>query len=57
MHLYCLYGFGHDAPGHDCRLASGSLGYQLFFIWIMGCTLVTFGVTALLKIDPEFGKK
>lgn len=34
-----------------------SLGYQLFFIWIMGCTLVTFGVTALLKIDPEFGKK
>lgn len=28
-HLYCLYGFGHDAPGHDCRLASGKSGLSV----------------------------
>ena len=33
------------------------LGYQHFFLWIMVCCAATFGVTALLKIDPEFGKK
>jgi len=33
------------------------MGYNHFFIWIMICCAVTFGVTALLKIDPEFGKK
>ena len=27
------------------------------FIWIMACCGATFAVAALLKIDPEFGKK
>ena len=48
---------GMMLPGMIAGWLQESLGYQLFFIWIMGCTLVTFGVTALLKIDPEFGKK
>ena len=30
-----------------------TMGYQLFFIWIMVCTLATFGVTALLKWDDK----
>lgn len=48
---------GMMLPGMIAGWLQESLGYQLFFIWIMGCTLVTFGVTALLKIDPKFGKK
>lgn len=44
-------------PGMIAGKLQELLGYQLFFVWIMLCTLVTFGVTALLRIDPSFGKK
>lgn len=33
------------------------LGYENFFIWVMLCTAVTFIVSALIKIDTNFGKK
>lgn len=33
------------------------LGYENFFIWVMLCTSVTFIVSALIKIDPGFGRK
>ncbi len=33
------------------------LGYQNFFLWIMAATIPGFVVTALVKIDPRFGKK
>jgi PAT family beta-lactamase induction signal transducer AmpG len=33
------------------------IGYKHFFIWIMLCCIVTFAVSAIVKIDPEFGKK
>jgi PAT family beta-lactamase induction signal transducer AmpG len=33
------------------------LGYQNYFLWVMGATIPGFIVTALVKIDPEFGKK
>lgn len=33
------------------------LGYGNFFIWVMACTAVTFAVSALIKINPNFGKK
>lgn len=48
---------GMMLPGMIAGWMQETLGYQLFFIWIMVCTLATFGVTALLKIDSEFGKK
>lgn len=48
---------GMMLPGMIAGWMQETLGYQLFFVWIMACTLATFGVTALLKIDPEFGKK
>ncbi len=42
-------------------MLSGSLqermGYQRFFLWIMACCIVTFVVSAFLKIDKDFGKK
>jgi PAT family beta-lactamase induction signal transducer AmpG len=33
------------------------MGYQNFFLWIMAATIPGFIVAALVKIDPEFGKK
>jgi len=48
---------GMMIPGMAAGWLQETMGYQIFFIWIMVCTLATFGVTALLKIDPEFGKK
>jgi PAT family beta-lactamase induction signal transducer AmpG len=33
------------------------LGYQNYFLWVMAATIPGFIVTALIKIDPEFGKK
>ena len=33
------------------------LGYQNYFLWVMVATIPGFIVTALVKIDPEFGKK
>ncbi len=48
---------GMMLPGMAAGWIQEMLGYPHFFLWIMACTLATFGVTALLKIDPEFGKK
>ncbi len=33
------------------------LGYPNYFLWVMLATIPGFIVTALVKIDPEFGKK
>ena len=33
------------------------MGYQNYFLWVMAATIPGFIVTALVKIDPEFGKK
>jgi MFS transporter, PAT family, beta-lactamase induction signal transducer AmpG len=33
------------------------LGYQNYFLWVMAATIPGFIVTALVKIDPAFGKK
>lgn len=48
---------GMMLPGMAAGWLQEQLGYRLFFIWIMACCAVTFAVTALLKIDPEFGKR
>ena len=48
---------GMMIPGMAAGWLQEVLGYQHFFIWIMLCTLATFGVTALLKIDSQFEKK
>jgi len=42
-------------------MASGwlqeQLGYQNYFLWVMAATIPGLVVTALVKIDPDFGKK
>ena len=42
---------GMMIPGMFAGWLQEWMGYQLFFIWIMACTLVTFGATALLKLE------
>ncbi|MBR1838897.1 MAG: MFS transporter [Bacteroidaceae bacterium] len=44
-------------PGMVSGWLQERMGYLDFFILAMALTVVTFAVTALLKIDPEFGKK
>ena len=44
-------------PGMVAGDIQEAVGYTNFFLIVMVCCLVTFAVTALLKIDPEFGKK
>ncbi|MBR2379893.1 MAG: MFS transporter, partial [Paraprevotella sp.] len=44
-------------PGMVAGDIQERVGYFNFFLIVMVCCLVTFGVTALLKIDPNFGKK
>ena len=48
---------GMMIPGMAAGWLQEQMGYPMFFLWIMLCTLATFGVTALLKINPHFGKK
>ena len=42
---------GMMLPGMAAGWIQETVGYRLFFIWIMFCTAVTFGVTALLRFD------
>lgn len=44
-------------PGMVSGWLQENLNYLNFFILAMALTLVTFAVTALVKVDPEFGKK
>lgn len=41
---------GMMIPGMAAGWLQEMMGYQIFFIWIMMCTLSTFGVTAILKL-------
>lgn len=48
---------GMMLPGMAAGWIQETVGYQHFFIWTMICCVATIGVTYLLKINPEFGKK
>lgn len=48
---------GMMLPGMIAGWLQEMWGYPYFFVWIMLCCTATFGVTALLKIDSDFGKK
>ena len=43
-------------PGMFSGYLADKLGYHKFFIVVMAFCLITFIVTALIKIDPSFGK-
>ena len=48
---------GMMLPGMVAGKITDMIGYENFFIWVMASCIITAGVSALLKIDPEFGKK
>ena len=48
---------GMMIPGMFAGALQEWMGYVGFFWWIMGCCLVTLAVTALIKVDPSFGRK
>ena len=44
-------------PGMVSGWIKDQVGYNTFFIIVMFLCIITFAVTAFIKIDPEFGKK
>jgi len=44
-------------PGLFAGALQEAVGYQVFFLIVVACCVMTYVVSALLKIDPEFGKK
>lgn len=43
-------------PGMVSGYIKDAVGYQMFFVIVMASCVITFLVTAFLKIDPYFGK-
>ena len=48
---------GMMLPGMFAGWLQEQLGYNHFFLWVMICSVVPLIAVALLKVDPEFGKK
>ena len=48
---------GMMLPGMAAGWIQDHLGYLNFFIWVCVATIPSFAATALIKIDPAFGKK
>ena len=44
-------------PNMVSGLVKDAVGYKMFFIIVVLACSMTYVVSALLKIDPEFGKK
>ena len=44
-------------PGLFAGALQESVGYRAFFVIVVACCAMTYIVSHLLKIDPEFGKK
>lgn len=52
-----IMALGMMLPGMYSGALQEQIGYQNFFLWVMISTIPGFIVAALVKIDPEFGKK
>jgi PAT family beta-lactamase induction signal transducer AmpG len=52
-----LMALGMMVPGMWSGKLQEFLGYQHFFIWVCIATIPAFVMAALVRIDPEFGKK
>ena len=48
---------GMMIPGMVSGWIQESIGYQMFFIWILIATIPGFVVASLIRIDPSFGKE
>jgi PAT family beta-lactamase induction signal transducer AmpG len=52
-----IMALGMMLPGMYSGALQEQVGYQNFFLWVIISTIPGFIVAALVKIDPEFGKK
>lgn len=52
-----IMALGMMLPGMISGWLQEHMGYQWFFIWIIACCAVTCAVSALIKYEPDFGKK
>lgn len=48
---------GMMLPGMFSGMLQDAIGYKNFFLWVMISTIPGFLVAALVKIDPQFGRK
>lgn len=48
---------GMMIPGMVSGWIQETIGYQHFFIWVMLCTIPSFIMVKMIKIDPKFGIK
>ena len=52
-----LMALGMMLPGMFSGWLQELIGYQHFFVWVMLATIPGFLMTALIPLDPEFGKR
>lgn len=52
-----IMALGMMLPGMYAGALQEQIGYSNFFLWVILSTIPGFIVAALVKIDPEFGKK
>lgn len=52
-----LMALGMMIPGMFSGWLQELIGYQEFFVWVLIATIPSFLVTALIRVDPSFGKK
>jgi PAT family beta-lactamase induction signal transducer AmpG len=52
-----LMALGMMVPGMFSGRIQELLGYQHFFVWVCLATIPAFIIAALVKIDPDFGRK
>ncbi len=48
---------GMMVPGMAAGWIQEQMGYVNFFWWVFACNIATWIVTAMVKIDPSYGKK
>lgn len=52
-----LMALGMMLPGMFAGALCDAIGYQHFFVWVMGCCVVTAFVSVFIKVDADYGKK
>lgn len=52
-----IMALGMMLPGMISGMLQESMGYRTFFIWVIACCAVTCVVSAIIKYEPDFGKK
>ncbi len=52
-----IMALGMMLPGMISGILQESMGYRTFFIWVIACCAVTCAVSAIIKYEPDFGKK